>query len=73
MNHDPADIAAKCYVFADMEFASPPAYPTQRKIAKRLDYPMESLTYFRHAPDSWGLWIAPNAKKGFTEPGKMLP
>jgi hypothetical protein len=68
IHHDPADLAAKGYTFADLEFATIPAYPTQRRIAKRLDYPLESVTYFRHAPDSWGCWIKPGAVKGFRPP-----
>ena len=72
ITHKPEELTAKGYTFADLEFAALPAYPSQRRIAKRLDYPMNHLTYFRHAPDSWGLWISPNAVKGFIEPTGLL-
>lgn len=72
ITHDPADLSAKGYTFADLEFPALPAYPSQRRIAIRLDYPMNSLTYFRHAEYSWGLWILPDAVKGFVEPDGLL-
>ena len=72
INHDPADLTAHGYEFADMEFPDMPSFPIMRRIAKRLDYPVSAITSFRHAAHSWGVWIAPGASKGFAETPALL-
>lgn len=71
--YDPADVAAAGYTFTDLEYGQPPGYPTLLAVAKRLDYSLSDLHFFRHAADSWGLWIKPNAVKGYKDAGPLLP